>query len=361
MKILAVCQHYWPEPFNVSEICEELVDRGHEVTVLTGLPNYPEGVIPPEYQHGRNHLQVRNGVQICRVKIVSRGKNLHGFNKLRRIANYFSFSYAGSIAAKRMPDDFDCVLVFQFSPVLMATPGIAYAKKYNVPCIIYCFDLWPEDMLTGGISRKGLTYKIMKKISYDIYNQADTLAITSPNFEDYFKDELGLSNSKYAYLPQFAEEQFELVGASPNNNKLKDTIDFLFAGNIGGNQSVETIIRAASIVSSMKTQFSQAIRIHIIGSGSKLDDCRILADELNVKNVIFYGRKPFEKMPQYYLDADAVLLTLAASKDGSLVRKYTIPRKLQSYLAAGKPVLASTDGAAADIIKKNWLWVCVFC
>lgn len=341
--VLVVCQHYKPEPFNVSEICEGFVRRGYKVTVLTALPNYPEGVVPVEYRHGAHRDEIVNGVRVVRVPIVARGVNLEGLNKLRRVANYISFPLSAWAVQAAMDERYDCVICAQFSPVLMALPALRIAKKQGAPCLLWSFDLWPEDMLTGGLSREGVPYKIMRGASRIIYGRADMVAVTSPGFKKYFDEQLGLPDLKTAWLPQFAEEAFEkVVGAVADN--AGETV-FTFAGNVGGNQGVETIVRAASLV------IDERIRVRIVGSGSRLSSCKALAEELGASNVEFTGRMPLNSMPEVYASSDAMLLTLSKpAEGGSLVPVYTIPRKFQSYLAAGRPVLCAVDGTVGKIV-----------
>ncbi len=344
--ILVVCQHYKPEPFNVSETCEGLVRRGYDVTVLTALPNCPEGVVPEEFRHGKHKDEFVDGVRVVRVPIVARGSDLKGFNKLRRIANYFSFPFSAWVTQAAMDRNYDCVLCVQFSPVLMALPALRIARKMCAPCLIWSFDLWPEDMLTGGMRRNGLPYKIMHRVSRDIYGRADMVAVTSPGFTTYFEEQLRLPELKTAWLPQFAEEAFENVEDAASD-VAGETV-FTFAGNVGGNQGVETIIRAAALAANFP------VHVRIVGSGSHLDACKALATELGVENVEFTGRMPIDAMPDVYASSDAMLLTLSKpANGGSLVPVYTIPRKFQSYLAAGRPVLCAVDGTVGEIIAES--------
>lgn len=345
MRILAVCQHYRPEPFNVSETCEELARRGHSVTVLTGLPNYPEGTVAPDYRHGRRRDEVLEGVRVVRVPIVARGADLRGLNKLRRVANYLSFPLSAWLTRACLDERFDCVLCFQYSPVLMALPALRIARREGVPCVVYSFDLWPEDMLTGGMSRDGRAFGLMRGVSRRIYASADLVAVTSPGFPEYFSSELGLAGLRTEWLPQYAEPMFEGMSGSRRPRGDGRTV-FTFAGNVGGNQSVETIVRAAALLGE-----SDGVVVRVAGSGSRLEACRRLAGELGAGNVEFLGRLPLDEMPEVYASSDAMLLTLAPPNGGSLVPVYTIPRKLQSYLAAGMPVVAAVEGVAADIVR----------
>lgn len=341
--VLVVCQHYKPEPFNVSETCEELVRQGYKVTVLTALPNYPEGFVREDYRHGAHRDEMVCGVRVVRVPIIARGADLKGFNKLKRIANYVSFPLSAWLTRASLDERYDCVICVQFSPILMALPALRIARKQCVPCLLWSFDLWPEDMLTGGLSRNGMPYRIMRRVSRRIYTKADMVAVTSPGFSKYFDDQLGLPDLKTVWLPQFAEQIFENVADVTVNNGEK--VVFTFAGNVGGNQSVGTIVRAAALLN------DEHIHVRIVGSGSRLEACKKLAKELGASNVEFTGRMPIEAMPGIYASSDAMLLTLSKPvKGGSLVPVYTIPRKFQSYLAAGKPVLCAVDGTVGEIV-----------
>lgn len=348
MRLLVVSQHYKPEPFNVHETCEELVRRGHSVTVLTALPNCPGGKVLEGYRRGARRDEIVEGVRVRRVPIVARGENLRGLNKLRRVANYLSFPLSSWLTGACLDEKYDAVMCFQFSPVLMALPALRIAHREGIPCLLWSFDLWPEDMLTGGMSRDGVPYRVMREVSRRIYGEADLLAVTSPGFETYFSEQLGLQDTSVAWLPQFAETIFEGAGTSPRTENATGETVFTFAGNVGGNQAVETIVRAAALVPE-----SAKIKIRIVGSGSRLDACKGLALRIRASNVEFLGRMPLEEMPKVYEGSDAMLLTLSRPKDGSLVSRYTIPRKFQSYIATGCPVICAVEGTVSDIVRES--------
>ena len=333
MKILVVCQYYYPEPFRLHEVCEALAERGHEITVLTGLPNYPMGIIPEEYKHGKKRDEMLNGVHVIRVNEIPRSKGKIGLAK-----NYASYMINASFKALYMKKDFDAIFVYQQSPVLMAIP--AYIAKWFSRCkklYIYCLDLWPESLSSLGISEDSLFYKIIRKISIKIYNGASILSYTSGQFIKYFKDDLKLKQKNYKYIPQFADSLFEDV-----INTEHEGINLVFAGNTGEVQAVDTIIRAAALIKDMPVKF------YIVGDGSCYDELRKLAEELKViDSVIFTGRKPVEEMPKYYAMADAMLVTLADMR----AINYTLPGKVQSYMAAGKAIIASANGETEVIIK----------
>lgn len=202
MRLLVVSQHYWPEPFNFADICEGLVDRGYEVTVLTGLPNYPEGKLYPDYQDGRNRVQERNGVHIIRVPLVPRGSN-----PIQRVINYYSFPMSASHKARELECDFDVILSFQSSPVMQSEPAVKIADETGIPLLHYVIDIWPECLLAGGIKRGSAIYNHYEDVSRRIYSKADRIALTSPQFKDYLENMLGRPISSFN-LPQYAEDVF---------------------------------------------------------------------------------------------------------------------------------------------------------
>lgn len=339
MKILVVCQYYYPEPFRISDICESLVKIGYEVTVVTGVPNYPEGVIYNGYEKKQKRFEIINGVKVIRAFTIPRKSGV-----LYRFLNYYSYSVSSSKIVSRFDSDYDVVLINQLSPVMMANAGIAYAKKQKKPCFLYCLDLWPESLVAGGIRKDSLIYKYYKNVSNKIYSEVDRIFVTSNMFTKYLWDYFLIPEEKITYLPQYAENIFSNVVHKTDNQYY----DFVFAGNIGEIQDVETIIYAAAILE-MKN-----VRWHIIGNGSNLENLKILVRNKKLRNIFFYGRKPLEEMPSYYSLADAMLITLKPDPILSL----TLPGKIQSYMAAGKPIIGAIDGEASLIINDA---KCGFC
>lgn len=344
MKILVVCQYYYPEPFRIHEVCEELVKRGHEVTVLTGLPNYPMGVIPDEYKGKEHRNEVVGGVRVIRTKERARTPGKAGL-----ALNYVSFVWHAGIKALTMKKDFDVIFVYQLSPVLMAIP--AYVAKWSSKTkkiAIYCLDLWPESLTSLGIGRSSLFFRVMKKVSIRIYKGAYAIGYTSRMFGKYFTDELGIRDKKFIHIPQFADELFSDISQDASV-KTDDHINYVFAGNVGKMQSVDTIIKAAALVKDNR------IRWHIVGDGFALDECKELCEKMNVTDrVTFYGRLPVEEMPRFYSMADAMIVTLA---DNDMI-SYTLPGKIQSYMAAGKAVIGAANGETRAVVEDSGCGMC---
>lgn len=393
MNLLVISQYFYPEQFRVSDVCFRLVEMGHEVTVLTGLPNYPVGEIFAGYDwvslnmgnidchnddlHGSPVvIEYIKGVRVLRCKLSPRKTG-----KMDLAKNYLSFAYNSSMVAlsiakavkmdfkknngdnyKSNTYSFDKVLVFQYSPITMAIPGIILKNKLKIPLILYCFDLWPESIVSAGLPNHGLIYSLILKLSKWIYKKADTLIISSKNFEKYFNNKLGIFNNIH-YLPIYAEDIFSSnssyngkVENETINSSILDEINLVFAGNIGEMQSIDTIIKSCKeILEMQKNNYDlQKITFHIIGDGSALEKNIHLAKELGISNINFHGRHPLEDMPLFYNLADAFLVTLRNDEFIS----YTLPGKIQSYMASGKPIIGAINGETAFVINQSGCGLC---
>lgn len=340
MKILVVCQYFYPEQFRVNDICFQLVEEGHEVSVLTGLPNYPIGIVDEKYKWCKNRKEDINGVTVIRSWLIGRGKG-----KIRLALNYISFAVFSTIRALFLKKDFDLILVYQLSPVTMALPAIVLKKLTKKPLILYCHDLWPESIAAAGIQQTSKIYTILLKVSKWIYKNADEIFTSSKLFKEYFNNTLTVY-ANITHLPVYAEALFEEINVIPQCDGI---VNLVFAGNIGEMQSVETIIYAANELKDYNN-----IQWHIVGDGSSRKKCEALAHELKLKNLIFHGQHPISQMPRFYQMADAFLITLKANK----VISYTLPNKVQSYMAAGKPIIGAIDGETQIVINEAKCGMC---
>lgn len=341
MKILVVCQHYWPENFRVTEICEALAARGHQVTALVGLPNYPTGIIPEEYRHGKNRKQERNGVHIRRCFEIGRKPG-----KIGLAVNYVSYMTSACVKALLMKKDYDIVYSFSTSPVLMSMPGALLRLFSKKPFVIYVLDIWPACLAAMNINENSWFYRFMRRVSKWIYKRADALVYSSKRFQQYMKDVHGIPMPDERYMPQFADDLFEeALPPKPQS----EYCELVFAGNVGKMQNVEVLLQSAALLRDEK------VRFHIVGDGASLDDCKQLAKELSLEeNVVFHGRKPLEDMPKYYAMADAMLVSMR----NDISVNDTLPGKVQSYMAAAKPVLGSIAGETPYVISEAGCGLC---
>lgn len=340
--ILVISQYYYPEPFRINDICEELVKEGYNVLVVTGMPNYPKGEIYEKYQHHKNYDEVINGVNIHRCYTIPRKKGI-----IYRFLNYYSFMFSSTKYVKKIEDKYESVFVYQLSPVMMANAAIKYKKKYNKKMTLYCLDIWPESLTVGNIKKNSLIYKYYHIISKKIYKEADNLIVSSQGFINYLHNNFNILKDKITYIPQYCEDIYD----SDKCKKIDDKyIDLMFAGNIGKAQSIETIIKAANELKEQKK-----IRFHILGDGTELNNLKKLAYEnFKLKNITFYGRKPLKDMPKYYAKADAMLVTFKNDEFLSL----TLPGKVQAYMASKKPIIGATSGETKKTIE---LAKCGYC
>jgi Glycosyltransferase len=342
MKILVVSQYYNPERFLINEIAPELVRRGHSVTVLTGLPNYPDGVIPDEYRHGRRHETI-DGVEVIRCPNIARGKG-----KLGLILNYASYAISASHKINKLSNDYDVILCYQLSPVTMAFPALKYRKKHGIPLLLYCLDLWPESAQAHVKNDRGLLYKFISALSRRVYRSCDLIAVTSEPFIEYLKNKTCVAPQKLCYIPQHADSRLLQSNLTAPDDGIAD---FMYAGNLGAGQTVDVIVRATAELGDRND-----FRVHIVGDGSRAQALREITAELGIADKItFHGLHTYSDMENFYRTADALLLTLR----GNNFVGNTMPGKLQTYMAAGKPVLGAINGAAAQVIAESGCGACV--
>jgi len=342
MRILVVCQYYYPEPFKITEICENLVQRGHIVTVLTGLPNYPDGIIPFNYRSGKLRKEVINSVNVIRCFEIPRKKGAMSLG-----LNYVSYMISASLKSLFLKDEFDIIFVYQLSPVLMVYPAVLFKWKTKKPIYLYCCDIWPESMKIYINNEKSILYKLIKNISTYLYSKCDAISVTSPAFIEYFMKEHKSDSREISYLPQHADDLYSTADLSLDNG----VIDFMFMGTIGIAQDIDCILSATELVRDIPN-----LRVHFVGDGSYAEIAKLKVSEMKLDDIIvFHGRYPSEKMIDFYKIADVCLLTL---KSDNLIG-FTVPAKLQGYMSAGKIIIGAINGAAQDIIRESRCGLCV--
>lgn len=340
MKLLVISQYYYPEQFRINEVCEELVRRGHSVTVLAGLPNYPQGEIFPGYE--TKYEEIHNGVRILRCK--SRPRKT---GTLNLAINYVSYMLRADRAVRKLPGDFDAVMVYQLSPISMVVPALTYCKHHKVPLYLYCLDLWPDSIRDVFRSTESIIFRLMRRWCVKLYNGADLVGITSEPFREYLNTVCQVPVDKIQYLPQHAEDMALTGNLTAADNGCTDIV---FLGNVGYAQDLENAARAVSLLRTNKP-----FKLHIVGIGAALDALKACVRELNVEDHFeFHGRHPIEEMPDFYRLADACLLTLYDNTEAGK----TIPGKLQGYMSAGKPIIAACSGAAAEVIRDADCGIC---
>lgn len=343
MKILIVSQFYFPEPFQkIKELAEDLVQRGYQVTVLTGVPNYPTGYIYQDYRKGKNRLEVINSVEIVRVPLIPRRRT-----KLGLALNYLSWAFTASVKALCFRKKFDVIMCYQTSPVLMLLPAWLAKLKNRCQLFGYVLDLWPVSMLTLLKSDTNLLYVLMNWVSRFLYKKCDLIAVTSKPFKNYLTETHNLDPSKIHYLPQHGNDAYLLENFSSEDKVRKH---FLFAGNMGHAQDLDTILKAVTLLK------DKHFVIDFVGTGSEHKHCVEYVKQNKLTHWIkFHGAQKYTDLPYFYSKADACLVTLKHENAVGL----TLPGKVQDYLAAGKPLIGAIDGEAMRVIRESGCGVCV--
>ena len=340
MRILIVSQYFWPENFRINDLTQELVQRGHSVTVLTGIPNYPAGAVFEEYRKNPEVFEYYSGARVFRVPMLARGNG-----DVRLFLNYLSFVIGACLYGpwRLRGQQADVIFVFEPSPVTVGLPAILLGRIKRAPVVFWALDLWPETLAAIGVVRSPMVLGWVGHLVRFIYERCTLVLGQSrsflPKIANYCDDP-----SKVRYFPSWAEEVFnkpDLVPA-PEVPVQQHVFNVLFAGNIGEAQDLPAVLVAAESL-----RDNTAIRWLIVGDGRR---SVWLHEEVArrglQRNVLLLGRFPVERMPSFYVHADALLVSLKKDPVFSL----TIPGKVQSYLMAGVPILGMLDGEGAQVI-----------
>ena len=343
-RILVISQYFYPEQFRINDICKEWVKRGNEVTVITGIPNYPQGKFYKGYGLFKKRKEIYAGVHVIRLPLIPRGNG-----SLMLICNYFSFVISGLLWSMFTRVKADQVFIFEVSPMTQALPGIWYARRKKIPCSIYVQDLWPENVeVVTGIRNKQIIGMIDRMADY-IYRNCKYIFATSPSFVSRLEERKSVyrkNTSKVVYWPQYAEDFYKpVVKKKLTDMPQEECFKVIFTGNIGYAQGLDILPKAAAILREREI----SCKFYIVGNGRYQGEFEKDIDKNDVGNMFcMLGRKKPEDIPAYLANCDAAFLSFA---NHSLFRM-TIPAKLQSYLACGIPVIAAAAGETERIINE---------
>lgn len=339
-KILVVSQYFYPEQFRINDICQTWVEKGYEVTVLTGIPNYPQGDFFNGYSYTKNRHETYEGIDIIRIPIIPRKRS-----SLMLGLNYLSYVISGEIWQFFNKKEFDYVFIYEVSPITQAIPAISIAKKLKIPCYIYVMDLWPENFqIITGINNAFIVGTIDKMVDY-IYKNCTKIFTASKSFKKNI-EERGVDSNKIFFWPQYAEDFYRPVQEKNPKIKQDDTINLTFAGNIGKAQGLEILPIIAEKVKSEHLN----IRFNIVGDGSYKNTLLTEIQEKNVEELFhFIAPVPPEEIPSILNASDFSLITLKQDK----ILSMTIPAKLQSSMASGAAIFLIANGEAQDIVKQS--------
>lgn len=340
MRLLVLSQHFWPETFRITEVVESLRQTGCDVTVLTGQPNYPDGIVPDGYSAAAVNTQLRNGLVIHRVPLVPRGRG----SALRLTLNYLSFVASASLFGPWLlrGQKFDALLVYAPSPILQAIPAVWLSWLKGAALVTWVQDLWPESLSATGFVQDPRLLEAVAVVVRWIYRRNDLLLVQSAAFvEPVSRMARG---TPVAYHPNPGEPGLpdSVSGARPAL-ELEPGFNVVFAGNLGTVQALDTVLAAAKLLCD-----DPIVRFVLVGTGSRGAWLQQEAVRLGLTNVRFPGRFAPQEMPGIFAQASALLVSLTRDP----IMAQTVPSKIQAYLAAGRPIVASIDGEGARVVNE---------
>ena len=342
MRLLLLTQYFWPENFRINELAVELERRGHQVTVLTGVPNYPEGEVYPQYRASPATWQRLGNVEVVRVPLITRG---HG--AVRLVLNYLSFALSAStLGAWRLRwRPFDAILVFQPSPATIGLPSIILRRLKRAPTLIWVQDLWPDTLQAIGIVRSPSVLRLLDRLLGWVYSRTDRLLAQSQAFVPRLRQQAP-EHVPISYLPNWASPAPESRLPALRAPKVMRTVfNIYYLGNLGEAQDFPSVLDAVDLLARRDD-----IHWYLVGDGRLAG---WIAEQLQARGlrhrVSLMGAFPPEQMERFYADADALLVSLKSDPLFAM----TVPSKVQSYLAAGIPLLAMLDGEGARIIRDS--------
>jgi glycosyltransferase involved in cell wall biosynthesis len=337
MKVLILSQYFWPESFRINEVAQSLRDVGCEVSVLTGQPNYPDGVVFKGYRALAMGREDFGGCSVYRVPLAPRGRA----SAIRLAANYLSFVLGASLLGPLLlrGQRFDVIFVYGISPILQAVPGILLRRTTGAALVTWVQDLWPQSLEVTGFLRNPRALAAVSSVVRWIYRHNDLLLVQSQGFLPLVRGMSGKTPVEYHPNPGILAFKAEPAGRPAL--VLEPGFNVVFAGNLGSAQALDTVLAAAQLLRELPS-----VRFVLIGSGSRGQWLHREVQRLGLTNVQVPGRFAPEQMPAILAQASALLVSLARSPTMS----QTVPSKIQAYLAAGRPIIASLDGEGASVI-----------
>lgn len=340
MRILVITQYFHPEPFRINDLVLGLQQRGHCVEVLTGMPNYPSGRFYPGYWAFGPATEDYHGIPVRRVPLMRRGEK----KNWRLAANYVSFALSACLLGPlRCRGDYDVIFVYEPSPVTVALPGILLRALKKIPMLFWVQDLWPESLSATGAIRFTLLLRVVRRLVDFIYRRCDRVLVSSAGFTGHVAAS-GIAAERIVHVPNWAESVYRPLAYPPPETlaELPTGFRVMFAGNIGSAQAFDTILDAA-----VKLRDRREIQWVILGDGMLKSWVEEEVRKRGLERQFhLLGHRPLETMPAYFSAADALLVTLRDTPAFAL----TVPSKVQSYLACGRPIIAAINGEGADLV-----------
>ncbi|MBZ5663352.1 MAG: glycosyltransferase family 4 protein [Acidobacteriia bacterium] len=350
MKILYVSQYFPPEmgapAARATELSRHWARMGHDVTVLTGFPNHPTGIVPEEWRSRLRQLRYTetvDGVQVVRTWLWP----LPNRKAHERIRNYASFCVSAAISGLVLdkPD----VVIATSPQLLCALAGWWLAFSKRVPFVFEVRDLWPESLAAVGAGGEGtLLHRTLGAIAGFLYRRADRIVVVTPAFKDHLIRYWNVSAAKISIVENGVET--ELFRPDPaaaevrKQLKVEDRFLICYIGTMGNAHGLETLIAAAE---ELQTALPSA-KFLLIGEGAEKERIVELAATRGLTNIQFLGQQPREGIPAYVSAADLCLVMLKKTD----LFKTVIPTKLLEYMACQRPVIVAVDGQARQIVEE---------
>lgn len=340
-RILIVTQHFWPEAFRVNDLAAGFIERGWQVDVLCGLPNYPKGEWFSGYHYTGPRRETHDGVNIIRAGEIRRKGNTGA----RIFLNYVSWPVCAVFNLWRLKGPYTAVLCYNTSPVLMNLPAIVYAKLHKVSLTSYVLDIWPENLYSVLPVKNRFLRGIAHWVSDWHYRRCNKLIAMSGSLRRRLCQRTGKPESAVAVIPQHCEDFYAVpIHDETLVARFAGRFNLVFTGNFSPAQSLETVIKAAV---KARATGADALRLVLVGDGMSADALKSLAKELDAGDTVeFLPSVRPEQVPAYTALADGLVASLSASEDLGM----TVPAKIASYMAAAKPLLASMDGEGAAAV-----------
>lgn len=355
MKIGMLTQWFDPEPGPASlpgVLARELAARGHDVQIVTGFPNYPDGVLHDGYGIRKSLDEVTEGVKIRRVALYPS----HDESRIKRIANYGSFAASSTAWGIDCLRDRDAVWVSN-SPITVAAPMMRLHRS-RVPILLHVLDLWPDNITSAGVNAPGAAGKLvdgaLHRWTRQMYRLADRVLTIAPGVGKVLQSR-GVPERKIRYLPLWANEDYfyPADGARVREHLgiTNDTVVVMYAGTLGRAQGVDRLIKASEKYS----RKGPAAEIWIAGSGSEEVRLRALAQRRpeGAPAIRFLGRVPMADMAPVMAAGDIHVVSLTDDNAGKL----TMPSKVQAILACGKPILSTGSGDLSTLVVDEGLGI----
>ncbi len=341
MRVLIVSQYFHPEVFRINQLAALLKTGGHEVVVLTAQPNYPSGRFFPGYSAFGPTKEVYEGVEVLRVPIFPRGRG----RSWELVLNYLSFVFFAIVfGIPRLRGRFDVCVAWCSSPITIAVPAIVYRFLTRTPVAIWVQDLWPETFFAVTKKKNAQLSRALSTLVRWIYKNVDQIWIQSQAYVPSVKAHGGRED-QIEFVPNWAENLYDRARWQAVEKDHLPPNSLLFAGNLGRAQGLETIIEVIELLKKDKLEVNWVL----LGEGTLKP---WLTEEVSRRGlsdrVHFLPRRPPSEMPKALSAATGVLVTLGHDP----VYAMTIPSKVQSCLAAGRPILAALAGEPARVVQE---------